>query len=203
MFDRELENARDLRGIVVDVRKYYHSSAEALYEILGRFIEEPINGFRYRQRISGTNQFLEHSTTVEPRGSWTFNKPVLIVYDIGWPSCGFADIMMQRSNTDSVQLSASTGHIMSKEDRWPFYVYGLQDSVPLPYGFTAWIPTSQVMHPSLNIPETQGQTIVLIGHPPTQFSIPKATKDIWKRKQFRTLVRNYEKSEKKKRKDLH
>lgn len=197
-FDQVLEKARDLRGIVLDVRSYYQSTAETLYKILGRFIHKPISGFRYRRRISGSNQYVEQSTTVEPRGQWTYNKPVLIVFGYDWPSCGIPDILMQRDYTDSVKSSASTGRIMTEGDGWQYYVYGLQDSVSLPYGFTAWIPTHQVMHPVLDIPEIQGRTIVRVDHPPAQPSIIETARFYWSKKQFRRLVRDYEKMEKKK-----
>ncbi len=87
-FDAELEKARGDDGLILDLRGAGGGDAETAYRILSSLTNAPIPGVTIRQRLPGTEDYKEKSFTVQPRGEWQVEGPVVILcdQDTHWPS---------------------------------------------------------------------------------------------------------------------
>ncbi len=85
-FDRALEEFKDGRGLVIDVRGNGGGSDELADEVNGRFLEKPVVSSIDFWRQAGTNQFRKTIGRVQPRGPWTYRGRVAVLIDEGCAS---------------------------------------------------------------------------------------------------------------------
>jgi hypothetical protein len=80
-FDRALEQMRNTRGLIVDVRLNGGGSENLAMEVAGRFIDkEFVYGYdRVRNGSSHTNLTEKRARTLGPRGPWRYNRPVILL----------------------------------------------------------------------------------------------------------------------------
>ena len=80
-FDRALEQMRNTRGLIVDVRLNGGGSENLAMEVAGRFIDkEFVYGYdRVRNGSSHTNLTEKRARTFGPRGPWRYNRPVILL----------------------------------------------------------------------------------------------------------------------------
>jgi hypothetical protein len=79
--DEALERMRDTRGLIVDVRLNGGGSENLAGEVAGRFLPKPFV-YAYDQRRKGpghTDLTAKSPRTVQPRGPWRYDHPVLLL----------------------------------------------------------------------------------------------------------------------------
>lgn len=76
-----LENMRDTRGLIVDVRLNGGGSEDQAMEFAGRFLkEEFVYGYsQYRNGPAHSNLTEKWPRKIEPRGPWRYDRPVVVL----------------------------------------------------------------------------------------------------------------------------
>jgi hypothetical protein len=79
--DEALEQMRDTRGLVVDVRLNGGGAEPLATEVAGRFLTNDFvyGSDQFRNGPSHTNLTAHNDRTVEPRGPWRYNRPVVLL----------------------------------------------------------------------------------------------------------------------------
>ena len=85
-FDRALEEFKETRGLVIDVRGNGGGSDALADEVNGRLIDQPVVSSIDFWRESGTDQFHKTIGRVQPRGPWTYRGRVAVLIDEGCAS---------------------------------------------------------------------------------------------------------------------
>lgn len=85
-FDDALEEFRESRGLVIDVRKNPGGSDGLANMVNGRFIKEPVVSGIAFWREEGTDTYKKGVGLVMPREAWTYEKPVAVLIDGGCES---------------------------------------------------------------------------------------------------------------------
>ncbi|HWI59973.1 MAG TPA: S41 family peptidase, partial [Bacillota bacterium] len=79
--DEVLEEMRDTRGLIVDVRLNGGGSEDQALEVAGRFLARQfVYAYsQFRNGPSHTNLTAKIERTVQPRGPWRYNRPVVLL----------------------------------------------------------------------------------------------------------------------------
>jgi carboxyl-terminal processing protease len=85
-FDRALEEFKERKGLVVDVRGNGGGSDQVADQVNGRLIDQPVVSSIDFWRQAGTDQFRKTIGRVQPRGPWTYRGRVAVLIDEGCAS---------------------------------------------------------------------------------------------------------------------
>jgi carboxyl-terminal processing protease len=85
-FDQALEEFKDTKGLVVDVRGNGGGSDELADQVNGRFLEKLVASSIDFWREAGTDRFHKTIGRVQPRGPWTYRGRVAVLIDEGCAS---------------------------------------------------------------------------------------------------------------------
>lgn len=85
-FDRALEDLKESRALVIDVRGNGGGSDMLADMVNGRFVKEPVISSIDFWREEGTDRYKKSIGLVMPRGPWTYEKPVAVLIDGGCAS---------------------------------------------------------------------------------------------------------------------
>jgi carboxyl-terminal processing protease len=85
-FDQALEEFKDTKGLIIDVRGNGGGSDELADQVNGRFLEKIAVSSIDFWREAGTNQFDKTIGRVQPRGPWTYRGRVAVLIDEGCAS---------------------------------------------------------------------------------------------------------------------
>jgi carboxyl-terminal processing protease len=85
-FDQALEEFKDCKGLVIDVRGNGGGSDELADEVNGRFIDKPVVSSIDFWREEGTQEFHKTIGWVQPRGPWTYRGRLCVLTDEGCAS---------------------------------------------------------------------------------------------------------------------
>jgi len=105
-FDQALEQMRDTRGLIVDVRCNGGGNEDLALRVAGRFVpKEFVYGYsQFRDGPAYTNLTKKDPRQVQPRGPWRYDKPVILL--IGqkcMSSCeSFVGMMLGASNVTTM-----------------------------------------------------------------------------------------------------
>lgn len=77
-FDAALESLKDAPGLIIDVRGNGGGDTAVARPIMGRFISEP-RPYATMRRREGSRLSAPWTETVEPRGPFTFTRPVVVL----------------------------------------------------------------------------------------------------------------------------
>ncbi len=81
-FDKALERLKNTSGLILDVRDNPGGFGAGQEQIIGRFITESTNvNIVYKKNGPGHNDFAERHTYYEPKGTWQYTKPVILLMD--------------------------------------------------------------------------------------------------------------------------
>lgn len=132
LVDAELEKARYDDGLILDLRGAGGGDAKTAYQILARLTNAPIPGVTIRKRLPGTEDYKEKSFTVQPRGEWQVEVPVVILCDQStyWPSNVILLAAKERPQMETVGVPTRGTKAVEPM------------RVELPGGASVWIPTA-------------------------------------------------------------
>jgi carboxyl-terminal processing protease len=85
-FDRALQEFKDCKGLVIDVRGNGGGSDELADLVNGRFVDKPVVSSIDFWRQRGTETFDKTIGWVRPRGPWTYRGRVAVLIDAGCAS---------------------------------------------------------------------------------------------------------------------
>ncbi|MCV9387315.1 S41 family peptidase [Reichenbachiella ulvae] len=78
--NQALDELRDTKGIILDIRLNPGGNDQYLYQIAGRFADKKRIGHYKKDRIKGTNNFSKAKAWhLKPNGKYQYNKPILIL----------------------------------------------------------------------------------------------------------------------------
>ncbi|MEQ1894881.1 MAG: S41 family peptidase, partial [Planctomycetota bacterium] len=116
-FDRVLEELRDTRALVLDVRSNSGGDTAVARPILGRFLTKRAQ-YAWMARRAGSGLGPRWPEFVEPRGPWTYTQPLFVLVDPFTVSMaeGFAMALQSLDRAELVGtrmagLSAAVGRI--------------------------------------------------------------------------------------------
>jgi hypothetical protein len=108
--DRVLEQLRDTRGLVLDVRLNGGGSEDLAMEVAGRFLEKPFL-YAYSQFRDGpvhTALTEKVARTLSPRGPWRYNRPVVVLIGQKCMSSNESFVAMMSGDPDAVTMGDHT-----------------------------------------------------------------------------------------------
>jgi carboxyl-terminal processing protease len=79
-FDAALADLRESRGLILDVRRNGGGDTAVARPIMGRFISETLP-YAHMRRRAGAGLSAPWTETVEPRGPFTYARPVVVLCD--------------------------------------------------------------------------------------------------------------------------
>jgi hypothetical protein len=152
-FDKALEQMRDTKGLIVDVRWNGGGNERLAQQVAGRFLQkETVYAYdQFRDGLERTNLTKRFPRKAAPLGPWRYEKPVILLIGQKCMSSGesFVGMMMGASNVTTMgdHTCGSSGNPQVLElplemtvgvPRWIDY---LPDGTPLDErGFTPQIP---------------------------------------------------------------
>jgi hypothetical protein len=108
--DEVLEQMRQTRGLVVDVRLNGGGSENLAEEVAGRFVEKPFV-YAYSQVRNGPkhNDLTEkHERTISPRGPWRYSRPVVLLIGQKCMSSNESFVAMMSGDPDLTTMGDHT-----------------------------------------------------------------------------------------------
>ena len=105
-----LEEMRDTRGLIVDVRLNGGGSEDQAMEVAARFLSQPFV-YAYSQFRNGpahTNLTAKNSRSVSPHGPWRYNRPVVLLIGQKCMSSNESFIAMMSGDPDLVTMGDHT-----------------------------------------------------------------------------------------------
>ncbi len=78
-FDRALESLREAPALIIDIRDNLGGFGTGQERIVGRFLSQACPVAISFQRSVGASDFISHTTTFAPAGSWQYHKPVVLL----------------------------------------------------------------------------------------------------------------------------
>jgi hypothetical protein len=152
-FDKALEQMRDTKGLIVDVRWNGGGNEVLAQQVAGRFVQKEVTYAydQFRDGLERTNLTKRFARKVEPSGPWRYDKPVILLIGQKCMSSSesFVGMMMGATNVTTMgdHTCGSSGNPQVVElpmqmtvgvPRWIDY---LPDGTPLDeHGFTPQIP---------------------------------------------------------------
>ena len=108
--DEALEEMRDTRGLIVDVRLNGGGSEDQALEVAGRFLaKEFVYAYsRFRNGPNHTNLTQKSERAVHPRGPWRYNRPVVLLIGQKCMSSNESFIAMMSGDPDLVTMGDHT-----------------------------------------------------------------------------------------------
>jgi hypothetical protein len=110
LFDQVLEQMRDTRGLIIDVRRNGGGSEPLAQQVAGRFVERPFT-YAFSQVRSGARpQDLspKRPRQVVPRGPWRYDRPVLLLIGERCMSSNESFIDMMSGSTNVTTMGNRT-----------------------------------------------------------------------------------------------
>jgi carboxyl-terminal processing protease len=77
--DEFMEEFRNLEGLIIDLRNNKGGNANSVYQLVNRFADKKRVGGIIETRKKGTNTFKKDTLTIRPKGSYQFNKPIVVL----------------------------------------------------------------------------------------------------------------------------
>jgi hypothetical protein len=109
-FQEVLEEMRDTRGLIVDVRLNGGGSEDQAMAVAARFVPKPfVYAYsRFRNGPAHTNLTEKSSRTVSPRGPWRYNRPVVLLIGQKCMSSNESFIAMMSGDPDLTTIGDHT-----------------------------------------------------------------------------------------------
>jgi len=129
--DEALEQMRDTRGLVVDVRLNGGGSEALARKVAGRFVDKEFvySNSQFRNGPAHTNLTEKFPRVIRPRGLWRYNRPVMLLIGQNCMSSNESFIAMM---TGDPLVTTMGDHTCGSS--------GNPKRVELPFGITATLP---------------------------------------------------------------